>query len=81
MRSIRAMVVVAVALAACTGPVHPTYEFEAAYVPLVATPSAIAADLRDYARQICGRGGHKVLDQLLVGEGGPNYVRVRFACS
>jgi hypothetical protein len=68
-------------LAGCAGPVHPTYEFEALYAPAIATPSGIRADLDAYAGRICGSVGYDVLDQLFVGEAGPGYVRVRFACS
>jgi hypothetical protein len=68
------------ALAGCAAPPHPTYEFEALYAPAVATPSGLKADLAAYAAQICG-GGYNVLDQIFVGEAGPSYVRVRFACS
>jgi hypothetical protein len=69
------------ALAACAGQHHPAYEFEALYAPAIATPSGIKADLAAYARQICGSSGYDVLDQLFVGEAGPGYVRIRFACS
>jgi hypothetical protein len=68
-------------LAACAGPAQPTYEFEALYAPAIATPSGIESDLAAYAGQICGREGHEVLDQVFVGEAGPSYVRIRFACS
>jgi hypothetical protein len=37
--------------------------------------------LAAYARQICGSGSYDVLDQLFVGNAGPGYVRIRFACS
>ena len=69
-----------VALAGCAAPPHPTYEFEALYAPAVATPSGIRSDLAAYAAQICG-GGYDVLSQLFVGEAGPGYVRIRFACT
>jgi hypothetical protein len=77
----------ACALAACAlphiphVPRQPTYEFEAAYAPAIATPSGIKADLAAYAENICGPGGYEVLEQLFVGEVGPNYVRIRFGCS
>jgi hypothetical protein len=74
-------VLAAAALAACALPRHPTYEFEAGYAPAIATPSGIMADLRGYAAQICGGSGYDVLDQLFVGDYGPSYVRIRFACS
>jgi hypothetical protein len=67
-------------LAGCASPRHPTYEFEALYAPAVVTPSGLKADLAAYALQICG-GGYDVLDQIFVGEAGPSYVRIRFACS
>ncbi|HEX2113670.1 MAG TPA: hypothetical protein VHM01_04620 [Alphaproteobacteria bacterium] len=76
-----ACLVLAAAVAGCAGPVHPTYEFEALYAPAIATPSGINSDLAAYAAQICGRGDYDVLDQLFVGEAGPSYVRIRFACS
>lgn len=76
-----AILMLAAALAACAGPAQPTYEFEALYAPAIATPSGIKADLAAYAGQICGRDGYDVLDQLFVGEAGPGYVRIRFACS
>jgi hypothetical protein len=69
-----------VMLAGCAAPPHPTYEFEALYAPAVATPSGLKADLAAFAAQICG-GGYDVLDQIFVGEAGPSYVRVRFACT
>ena len=69
------------ALAGCVRPPHPTYEFEALYAPAIATPSGIAADLRGYAAQICGDRGYDMLDQIFVGDYGPSYVRIRFACS
>jgi hypothetical protein len=68
-------------LGACAAPIHPTYEFEAYYAPAIATPSGIESDLAAYAGQVCGESGYDVLDQIFVGEGGPSYVRVRFACS
>jgi hypothetical protein len=76
-------VLAALTLGACAlgGPVRPTYEFEASYAPNVAPPMAIAADLEAYASQICGAVGYDVLDQIFVGEYGPGYVRIRFACS
>ena len=73
-------VAVFAALTGCNLPTHPTYEFEALYAPAVATPSGFKADLAAYAAQICG-GGYAVLDQVFVGEAGPSYVRIRFACS
>jgi len=73
--------ILACALAGCAAPRHPTYEFEALYAPAVATPSGIKADLAAYAQQICGKDGYDVLDQIFVGEAGPSYVRIRFACS
>jgi hypothetical protein len=76
-----AVLMLGCALAACAGPRHPTYEFEALYAPAIATPSGIKADLAAYARQICGSGSYDVLDQLFVGNAGPGYVRIRFACS
>ena len=69
------------ALAGCARSVHPTYQFEALYAPAVATPAGIKSDLAAYASQICGTGGYDVLDQLFVGEKGPGYVSIRFACS
>jgi hypothetical protein len=76
-----AILLLGCALAACAAPQHPTYEFEALYAPAIATPSGIKADLAAYARQICGSGSYDVLDQLFVGNAGPGYVRIRFACS
>jgi hypothetical protein len=69
------------ALSACAGPVHPTYEFETGYGADVAPPTTIAADLQAYASQICGAAGYEVLDQIFVGEYGPSYLRIRFACA
>lgn len=69
------------ALEACAGPAHPTYEFEAGYAPAVVIPSSFRADLKAYAVQVCGRSGYDVLDQIFVGEYGPSYVWVRFVCS
>jgi hypothetical protein len=76
-----AWLVLVATLAGCAAPAHPTYEFEALYAPAIATPSGIKADLAAYARQICGSGSYDVLDQLFVGNAGPGYVRIRFACS
>lgn len=73
--------ILACALAGCAGPRHPTYEFEALYAPAIATPSGIKADLATYAQRICGRDGYDILDQLFVGDAGPSYVRIRFACA
>jgi hypothetical protein len=71
----------ALATAGCAGPVHPTYEFAASYAPNVATPTGIAAELDAYAGRICGGAGYDVLDQIFVGNYGPGYVRIRFACA
>lgn len=75
-----AVLLLAGTLAACIGR-HPTYEFEALYTPAIATPSGIKADLAAYAARICGEDGYNVLSQLFVGEAGPSYVHIRFACS
>jgi hypothetical protein len=81
-RSMRRLWLIALfALTACAVPVHPTYEFETGYWPNVAPPTAVAADLQAYASQICGAVGYKVLDRIFVGEYGPSYVRIRFACA
>lgn len=76
-----AALIFAGALAGCAGPRQPTYEFETAYSPAIATPSGVRADLAAYAQRICGSDGYAVLDQLFVGEAGPSYVRIRFGCS
>jgi hypothetical protein len=73
--------ILAMAMAGCAAPAQPTYEFEALYAPALATPSGLKADLAAYAQRICGRDGYDVLDQLFVGDAGPGYVRIRFACS
>jgi hypothetical protein len=77
----RLAVVAACALGACAGPMQPTYEFETGYFPNVAPPGAIAADLGAYAVRICGEAGYTILDQIFVGDFGPSYVRIRFACA
>jgi hypothetical protein len=69
------------AAAGCAGPVHPIYEYEVSYAPNVPTPTAITSDLNAYASQICGSAGYDVLDQVFVGDYGPSYVRIRFACA
>ena len=83
MRTRIAGLAVLLALAGCNLPIHPTYEFEALYAPAVATPSGINAALAAYASQICGSDpyGYTVLDEVFVGEAGPSYVRIRFACT
>lgn len=73
--------ILACAVAGCAGPRHPTYDFEALYAPAIATPSSIKADLASYAQRICGSDGYEILDQVFVGDAGPSYVRVRFACT
>jgi hypothetical protein len=76
-----AWLVLVATLAGCAGPAQPTYEFQGLYAPAIATPSGIKSDLAAYASQICGRDGYDVLDQLFVGDAGPGYVRIRFACT
>jgi hypothetical protein len=61
--------------------IRPVYEFQANYGDAVATPARITKDLDAYAAQICGKGDYEMLDTLFVGDLGPSFVRIRFACS
>lgn len=81
MRGILPMALLALLSACVKPPVHPTYEFETGYGVNVAPPAAIAADLEAYATRICGADGYEILDQIFVGDYGPSYVRIRFACA
>jgi hypothetical protein len=61
--------------------IRPIYEFQANYGDAVATPSRITQDLDAYAAEICGTAAYETLDTLFVGDLGPSFVRIRFACS